>query len=148
VHLWREEVKLKKNTTHGLASKFWVLRERRKFIRFDDEIKIRYNLMRKNKAPNFIHSKTTNISRKGLCILSYQRLKTKDFLELELELELSNFPKPVKLTGEVVWTKDLPTPDSQGRRLFYVGVRFDKIDPQSEGKILAHLNKLKLAQGQ
>ena len=138
--LWKEEARFRKNITHGLASKFWILRERRKYIRFDDEIKVRYNV--KNKSSNFAYSKTTNISKRGVCLLSYEKLKEKGYVELEMELP--RFSKPVKLTGQVVWTKNLQTQDTQGRRLFYVGVRFSKISPESEAILLTHLNALKV----
>ena len=137
--LWKEEARFRKNITHGMASKFWILRERRNYVRFNDEIKVRDSL--KNKSPNFVHSKTTNISRRGVCLLTYERLKEKGCVEMEMEVP--RFSKPVKLIGQVVWTKNLQTQDEQGRRLFYVGIRFSKINPESEAILLTHLNTAK-----
>ena len=137
--LWNEELRLRKNITHGLASKYWILRERRRFVRFKQELKIRYNL--KQKPYDLQPSKSVNVSRKGLCLITYEKLKEKTFLELELELP--DFSRPVKLIGQVAWTKDMQEQDEKGRRLFSVGIRFLKINPSSEAVLLTHLNTLK-----
>jgi hypothetical protein len=139
--LWREEKRFRSLITHGLASKFWVLRERRKYIRFDDELKIRYNPVRN--SHNFHYSKTSNVSKKGLCLLTYEKLKEKDFIDLEIEIP--GFLKPIKVVGEVMWIKDLHNKDTEGRRLFYTGLRFYKIRPEAEAVLLTHLNTLKQA---
>ena len=137
--LWKEEKRLRKNVDHGLASKFWVLREKRKFVRFNEEIKIRYNSLNNHK--NSRHSKSFNVSRKGVCLVTYEKLSKKT--HLELEMDVPGFSRPVILTGRVMWTKDLHKEDSQGRRLFYTGIRFYKIKPEAEAVLLTHLNKLK-----
>jgi len=134
--LWKEERRFRKNITHGLVNKFWLLRERRRFVRFKKELRIRYDLSRR--TPRTVGTRTGDISRKGVCLLTYERLKQKD--SLNLEIDLPDFSKPVTLTGQVVWTKDLKTYDAQGRRLFYAGVRFFKMRPQSEAMLLTYLN--------
>ena len=144
VLLWKEERRLGRNITYGLANKFWILRERRRFVRFQKEMKIRYNLL--HKPSDATESKTADISRKGLCLLTYEKLRLKDWLSLEVELP--DFSRPVKLTGQVVWIKDLQSHDEQGRRLFYVGIKFSKIKPEFEAMLLAHLNTLKRSDAQ
>jgi hypothetical protein len=137
--LWQEERWFRSTITHGLASKFWVLKERRRYVRFDEEIKIRYSPLRN--PHNFHYSKTSNISKKGLCLLTYEKLKDKDFIELEMELP--GFSRPIKAMGQVMWVKDLHAKDTEGKRLFYTGVRFYKIKLKAEAMLLAHLNTLK-----
>ncbi|MBU1006863.1 MAG: PilZ domain-containing protein [Candidatus Omnitrophica bacterium] len=137
--LFSEERRIRKNITHGLASKFWQLRESRQFVRFNDEIKIRYNPLSSHDSLRY--SKTSNISKKGLCLLTYEKLKEKK--SLELEMDVPGFPKPLTLIGQVMWTKDLKTRDARGRRLFYTGIKFNKIKPEYEAILLTHLNKLK-----
>ena len=137
--LWNEELRLRKNITHGLASKYWVLRERRRFVRFKQDVKIRYNL--KQSSYEAQSTKSVDVSRKGVCLITYEKLKEKAFLELELELP--DFSRPVKLMGQVAWTKDMEKQDDRGRRLFSVGIRFLKINPSSEALLLTHLNTLK-----
>ena len=124
---------------HGRASKFWILRERRRFVRFSDEINIRYNFLGKSYDPHY--SKTTNISSRGICILTYERLRDNGYLDLEMEVP--NMTRPIKIIGQVVWTKDLHRQDREGRRLFYAGVRFSKINPKYEALLLTHLSTLK-----
>lgn len=138
--LWKEERRFRRSITHGLANKFWILRERRRFVRFKEGMKIRYSLLQ-HKSSKSVSSKTSDVSRKGLCLLTYEKLKVKD--QLNLEIELSDFSKPITLTGQVLWVKDLQSHDAQGRRLFYVGIRFSKIKPEFEAMLLTHLNTLK-----
>ena len=89
--LWNEELRLRKNITHGLASKYWILRERRRFVRFKQDLKIRYNL--KQSPYETQPTKSVNVSRKGVCLITYEKLKEKAFLELELELP--DFSRPI-----------------------------------------------------
>lgn len=137
--LWKEERAFRKRRTHGLATKYWTLRERRRYVRFDDEIKIRYNLVSGSRDSSM--TKTSNISKKGLCLVTYEKLRKKSYLALELEFP--GFSKPVKLVGQVAWLKELKNQDALGRRRFYVGVLFSKIKPEYEAILLTHLNTLK-----
>ena len=139
---WKEEVMARKGVTHGTLNKYWVLRERRKFVRFHEDMKIRYN--RLGSDPKTDNPKMSNISRAGLCISTYEKLKEKD--ALDLEIEIPGFSKPVKLTGFVMWVKELKTGDEHGRRIFYTGVKFYKITPESEAVLITHLNTLKRPQ--
>ena len=134
-----EEVMSRKGITHGIVKKYWVLREKRRFVRFNEDLKIRYN--RIGTAPNPGQAMTKNLSRKGLCISSYEKLNKKD--SLEVEVEVPGFSRPVKILGTVVWVKELHKSDEQGRRIFYTGIKFAKIDPGSEALLITHLNTLK-----
>ncbi|MEE8317962.1 MAG: PilZ domain-containing protein [Candidatus Omnitrophota bacterium] len=89
--------------------------------------------------------KPSNISRKGLCLLTYEKLKEKTCLDLELDIP--GFSRSVKTTGQVVWIKELKKQDAQGRRQFYIGIRFLKIAPESEAILLTHLGTLKTPEG-
>ncbi len=142
--LWEEERRFKRSISQGLANKYWILRERRRFVRFNEELKIRYNVLRE--SSNFNNAKTSNISRKGIGLLAYEKLRKKDYVDMEIELP--QFPKPIKLIGQVIWTKDLETCDENGRRLFYTGIKFLKINPEAEALLLTHLNALRLRQVQ
>lgn len=135
----KEEIRVRKGITHGIANKYWVLREKRRFVRFHEDLKIRYNRIDSNATQG--HTKMQNISRKGLCISTYEKLKEKD--GLEIEVEIPGFSRPVKLMGSVMWVKELASHDEQGRRLFYTGIRFGKINPESEAVLITHLNTLK-----
>jgi hypothetical protein len=73
--LLAEENRFRKTITHGLARKFWLLKEKRRFLRFGEEIKIRYNLRMSAAPPS--DSKTVNISRTGLCIVVYEKVDKK-----------------------------------------------------------------------
>ena len=135
----KEEVMARKGVTHGMANKYWILREKRRFVRFQEDMKIRYN--RIGSESNQAITKMRNVSRKGLCISTYEKLKKKDMLAVEIEVP--GFSKPVRLTGSVMWIKELRSTDKDGRRMFYTGMKFGKIDPESEAILITHLNTLK-----
>ena len=135
----REEILLRKGITHGTVNKYWILREKRRYVRFHEDLKIRYNRIGALSNPGQTSMK--NISRKGLCISSYEKLKKKDILELEVDVP--GFSKPVKLTGTVMWVKELGSSDEHGRRIFYTGIKFAKIGPESEAILITHLDTLK-----
>lgn len=135
----KEEVITRRGVTQGIANKYWILREKRKFVRFDEDMKIRYN--RVDSEPGAGNTKMVNLSRKGICISTYEKLKEKD--TLRMEIEVPGFSKPVKLTGYVMWIKELRSRDDRDRRIFYTGIKFGKIDPGSEAVLITHLNTLK-----
>ena len=136
---WKEDIMARKGITHGTLNKYWILRERRRFIRFNEDMKIRYNRLASEPKTN--NSRVSNISRTGLCLSTYEKLKEKDALDLEIEIQ--GFSMPVKLTGIVMWVKELQTGDGHGRRIFYTGIKFCKITPESEAVLITHLNTLK-----
>lgn len=135
----KEEIMARKGIPHGIANKYWILREKRRFVRFQEAMKIRYNRIGSKSSQANI--KMQNVSRKGLCISTYEKLQKKD--TLEVEIEVPGFSKPVRLTGSVMWVKELHSPDKDGRRMFYTGIRFGKINPESEAILITHLNTLK-----
>jgi hypothetical protein len=134
-----EEKRFNKSITQGVPNKYWIFKEKRRFIRFPEKINVRYTLFKKN--PDYHNSKTANISRTGLCLVSYKKVKEKDCLDMEMDLP--GFSKPVKLAGRVSWIKDLKARDEEGRRLFYVGVRFLKMPPDTEAVLAVYLNSLR-----
>ena len=96
-----EEIRARKGITHGIANKYWVLREKRKFVRFQEDMKIRYSHI--DSDPCRDNAKMRNVSRKGLCISTYEKLKEKD--NLAIEIEVPGFSKPIRLAGYVMWGK-------------------------------------------
>jgi len=135
----REGFNAKKGVTHGVANKYWILREKRNFVRFQEDMKIRYN--RVGSLPSQSDTKMQNISSSGLCISTYEKLKEKD--SLEMEIEVPDFSKPVKLIGTVMWVRELHSSDEKGRRMFYTGIKIGKIRSESKIILIAHLNTMK-----
>ncbi len=134
----KEEDLYRKAIAQGIANKYWPIREKRKFVRFDDDIRIRY-LINKDDSM-YRHSKTTNISKGGICLVTYEKLKEKS--NLNIELDVPNSSKSIEVKCQVVWTKNLQNTDSEGRRMFYVGVKFTKINSQNEALLTEHLIEL------
>lgn len=134
----REEIMIRKGLTNGMVNKYWALREKRRFVRFREDMKIRFSHVDPHSGGDI---KMANISKKGLCVSTYEKLKKKDILSVEIEVP--GFSKPVNATGIVMWVKELRQPDKDGRRMFYTGMRFEKIDPESEAILITHLSTLK-----
>jgi len=134
-----EELRYRRAITYGFLNKYWVLREKRKFVRFNEDMKIRYNRIGSESEETDFQMK--NISASGLCISTYEKLKERD--GLELEIDMPGFNRPVKVKGCVVWIKELHSSDDHGRRIFYTGIKFGKINPDSEAMLITHLNTIK-----
>jgi hypothetical protein len=135
----REEIRIRKGIPQGIVNRYWVLREKRRFVRFQENLKIRYNRIGSELSTD--NTKMRNISKTGLCISTYEKLKEKD--SLKIEIEVPGFSKSVKLIGSVMWVKELRSTDDHGRRLFYTGIRLGKIGPEAEAMLITHLNTLK-----
>lgn len=140
VLLYKEEKKLKCSIIQGIVNKYWILKERRRFVRFRDELKIRYNLL-KALPKNNHNGHTINISKSGLCITTYEKLNKKSILDIEVEMP--DFPKPARLIGHVVWIKESFLGENKEKRVFQSGIKISKIDVDSEAMLLTHLNSLK-----
>lgn len=136
--LFLEERRFEKNLTHGLVRKYWILAEKRRFVRFKKDLNIRYQPVKK--AQDFKDSKASNISKSGLCLITHEKLKRKDLLNLEIELQ--DIAKVLKVTCQVVCVKELHDKDNN-QRLFNTGVRFYKITPDAEALLLTYLYTLK-----
>ncbi|MFH1478752.1 MAG: PilZ domain-containing protein [Candidatus Omnitrophota bacterium] len=136
--LKKEERLSYKNISRGSASKYWSLKERRRFIRFKDDINIRYNVL--PKKSNTSPSKSIDISQGGLCLLTYEKLRERS--SLQLELDVPGQAKPLIVKGQVMWTRTLQSHDKEGRRLFYAGIKFYKVNPKNKQVLLVHLSTL------
>ena len=78
----KEEIMSRRGITHGMVNKYWILREKRRFVRFQEDMRIRYNhIPSESREGN--NAKIKNVSRKGLCISTYEKLKKKDILTIE-----------------------------------------------------------------
>lgn len=138
--LYKEEKKLKCSVIQGIINRYWVLKERRRFVRFKDELKIRYNLL-KIIPKNGHNGHTVNISKSGLCITTYEKLNKKSILDIEVDVP--DFPKPARLIGQIVWIKEVPKGEDREKRVFQSGIKISKIDVDSEAMLLTHLSTLK-----
>lgn len=99
-------------------------------IAFDVETKVKYQLLDKD------HKKTLsrkypalskNVSAEGLSFVAAQPLKKGDYLNLEVYLPKAT--QPVRMEGEVCWSKSVAQ-GKQGADVFQTGVLLKKVNGQ------------------
>lgn len=138
IYILREEAKERKKVEPiGKLEEYWDGKERRKAVRADVALNVRYRLL-KSKAANR-RSLSKDISRLGACLLLDEKL-TQGTL-LELEIEVPTFPKSLFTKAEVVWTKESPLQMIE-KRSFYAGVEFLDTDHQSQEKLSSFVESL------
>lgn len=138
IYILREESKERKKVEPvGKLEEYWDGRERRRVVRVDAAVNVRYKLL-KSKAANR-RSLSENISKLGACLLLDEKL-TQGTL-LELELEIPTFPKSLFTKAEVVWTKEFSLQMTE-KRSFYIGVEFLDTDHQSQERLVGFIENL------
>lgn len=102
-------------------------KERRKFKRFDAYISIRF---RSPKTEHMVTTLTHDISRDGIKISTMEILRMGALLDVELTIP--DDPRPIYVTGEIVWCKKLRGEDEGCE----YGVKFLKMDPVDKFRAL------------
>ena len=103
-------------------------KERRKFKRFDAYMSVRYQTPQPEENRGIALSK--DLSREGLKLNSPTQLSKGT--TLDLELDIPDDPRPVRVTGKIVWSEALQGKD-QG---YDAGVRFMMMDPVDKFRVL------------
>ena len=112
--------------------------DRRKYIRFDTEVKVSFRIQEKDKdtiLSGKIPGISRNISVEGICFISKKKLKPKS--RLELEIFFPSESKPLHLEGEVRWS--LPVRSKKGRVVFETGVKLFTIDKGDANKFISSI---------
>ena len=80
-------------------------------------------------------SKTRDLSQTGACLVVSEQLEIGSILHVELNLP--EYPDPTTLPAKVMWSKEVPVRVKQSGdlRSFFVGVRFQKLDPKLEAAL-------------
>ena len=55
--------------------------------------------------------------------------------QIQLEVALPSHPAPLTTIALVIWCKEMPKSNREGRRIFYMGVQFTDLDPADQSKI-------------
>jgi len=113
-----------------------VLEERRKYVRLDAKVSVKYRILERGQPIKESGSK--DIGGGGI------RLHLNEYLSkdtpLELEITLPAEPKPILAEGLVVWSKEVGKEGGGGVGQWYdTGIMFTKIDSISRGKILKYV---------
>lgn len=107
------------------------LEERREFVRLNalvDVVYAKHPALDKEKL-----SLAKNISKGGICLIVYQRLKKQDVLDLKIYLPEDK--APISVLGRVVWVKEFIIGDPSTGKRFDIGIEFIEIKDKELNKI-------------
>ena len=110
-------------------------RERRQFIRLDVRALI---FVKDPKTGKVKRTLTKNISAGGVLVVTSQLHKPGE--QLEIEVQLPDFKKPVTFLGEVVWSTPIGGPKKRYEDpTAETGIRIIQIDPSTRTLILQYV---------
>ncbi len=118
----------------GRLRRLWWRAERRRAPRYRVDWSVRYLRMNSNPAvrppPAETPGQIRDISRLGVGFVVQERLPVGT--HLQMAFSISSQDEPLAITGEVVWTKEVPALQSSDNtsRSFLVGVRFRDLTSQ------------------
>ncbi len=140
--IYKEERRLRFGVSYGKIDRYLILKERRRYIRFNEEVPVHYKTIQ-NSSAAFHGGITKDLSKAGLGMVIDERLNIEEILDINFKVP--DFDRPIKVIGRVVWIKEIKDKESnsQEKRTFRVGISFRKIDPESETLLVLYLNKLK-----
>ncbi len=111
-------------------------KDRRRTLRLPANLDIKYSLLDKEVAPKI--SQSYNISVGGAQIIIYEKIKKATRINIEIEIPYQ--PDPVKTIAEIAWLHEkFSLSLKQKRRVFFAGVKFIKINPHDEAKLLEYI---------
>ncbi len=112
--------------------------DRRKYIRFDTEIKVNFQIQEKRKdstLPGKISGISRNISVEGICFISKKKLEPGN--RLELEVFFPSESKPLRIEGEVRWSRLVQSKKSKA--MFETGVELFTLDKGDVNKFISNI---------
>lgn len=120
----------------GRLRRFWFQVERRRAPRYRVNWPARYY---RPPDESDSESKTRDLSQTGACLVVSERLEIGAILRVELNLP--EYPSPTTLPAQVMWLREVPVrvKQSSDLRSFFVGVRFQKLDPKLEAALKKQL---------
>lgn len=103
-------------------------KERRKFIRLDTTIDIKYKILKMGKKGEAV---SKNISGEGIRLSVDEEIPPASILLLEMKIPV--YPESITAKGIVIWSK------KSGIKKFEIGVKFIKINPIVKTKIFKYI---------
>jgi c-di-GMP-binding flagellar brake protein YcgR len=129
VALSGEEFRARKlRIPRGELAGFWGGHERRETVRLFQGLEVRYRVKEHAHANTPGHGR--DISTGGVRLVTHERISQGS--ALAVEITLPGRKEAFAADGEVVWTKELPSQDPEGRRVFEVGLQFIDLKPKDE----------------
>lgn len=115
--------------------------ERRKYVRLNGSLAIRYKILKNDDVSSEIESfdsqaLSTNISEGGIRITMKEKLSPSD--KILLQVTLPDKSMSVKLIGEVVWQQE-EKDDITGDNKFDTGIKYIKIEARDIAKLTYYI---------
>ncbi|MDD5756550.1 MAG: PilZ domain-containing protein [bacterium] len=111
------------------------MEERRKFVRLDTSVKIRYKVLQPTDNKN--DSNTQNLSAGGVKIEVKEPVKPNTVLWMEIALP--NEANPLQAKGEVVWQEKISTSENSH---YEMGIKFLEMDLNDRSRLSKYLFSL------
>ena len=133
-----ERVQAKRSLPHGIVKDYWAGKERRKFTRFKTALQVNYVVEKKLNGRS--SCRTIDISEGGMRILIDEKLSKETILDLQI---LANSTQKIAhVKGEVVWTEEASDENDEGKRFFYVGIRFVTINEPHHKSLIEYVRSI------
>lgn len=117
-----------------------LIEERRKFIRLNINVEIKYALISNATAERV--AQTKDIGAGGICILADEPMKKGDILEINFLLP--EVPPNVHAKGRVAWVKPFSIAGDKNTR-YDTGIEFTDITDEDRKRINRYVFSLKLS---
>ncbi len=108
------------------------MEERRKFVRLDTQLPLRYSLLPSGQSQPAV---STEVGGGGVRLVAPGHVQPET--RLWVELQLPGRQQPVTFVGEVVWSEQH---DIKGISPVEIGVRFVEISPEDRQAIMQHVD--------
>lgn len=140
IALFIEEAGIKKsNIPTGSVKEYWNGRERRKTIRINASLVVKYTV-KKNLNRKF-NGQMKDISRSGMKLMINEKLAKGTLLLLEFELPY--IEKTIAAEGKVIWaTGEFGERDEMERRVFHTGIQFTNIKSDDENTLVNYIKEI------
>ncbi|MBU4377006.1 MAG: PilZ domain-containing protein [Candidatus Omnitrophica bacterium] len=123
----------------GIVREYWDGKERRKAMRVNTELAVRYSIEKKLHLK--LNGAIKDISQKGVRLVVTEKL-TEGTLLL-LEFSIPDKKGPIIADGKVVWTSGaFDERDVDGKRIFETGVQFVNIEPDGSARLVSYIEKI------
>ena len=114
--------------------------ERRRYVRCPVEAKVTFQFTEKGQEqPSFgtVKAISKDLSVEGICFISNKQVPPSS--RLKLEIVLSPDQQPVKLEGDVKWSR--PVSPQKGQELFSTGVRLFTVGSEDDSRFVQYICK-------
>ncbi len=139
VALYIEERKIKhQNIPTGKMTGYWGNEERRRSIRVEKVLSVKY--MIEKKPHLLLNGRTKNISGGGILLETCEKLLVETLLGLQIEIPVCQ--KAISADGKVVWVKDSSSLDGASKRTFNAGIKFINMVPKEKEVFLEYVKGL------